>query len=66
MRVLDTGSGTAAVTRVLIDTTDGLTNWGTLGVHENIIEASWEALSESLVVGLLRAERLRSGGDESG
>ncbi|MBX7161430.1 MAG: citramalate synthase [Acidimicrobiia bacterium] len=66
VRVLDTGSGTAAVTRVLIDTTDGLTNWGTLGVHENIIEASWEALSESLVVGLLRAERLRSGGDESG
>lgn len=65
VRVLDTGSGTAAVTRVLIDTTDGLDNWGTIGVHENIIEASWEALSESLVVGLLRAARQRSAGADA-
>jgi len=55
VRVLDTGSGTEAVTRVLIDSTDGRQNWGTIGVHENIIEASWQALSESLVVGLMRA-----------
>jgi 2-isopropylmalate synthase len=53
VRVLDTGKGTGAVTRVLIDTTDGEVLWTTIGVSENIIEASWQALYDSVVYGLL-------------
>ena len=53
VRVLDTSKGTGAVTRVLIDSTDGERTWSTIGVSENIIEASWEALSDSVVYGLL-------------
>nr|MDQ2724497.1 citramalate synthase [Actinomycetota bacterium] len=53
VRVLDTGRGTAAVTRVLIDSTDGERSWTTIGVSENIIEASWEALAASVIFGLL-------------
>ncbi len=56
VRVLDTAKGTGAVTRVLVDTTDGDRTWTTIGVSENIIEASWQALFDSLVYGLLRAE----------
>ncbi len=56
VRVLDTGKGTAAVTRVLIDSTNGERTWSTIGVSENIIEASWLALSDSIVYGLLHAE----------
>jgi 2-isopropylmalate synthase len=55
VRVLDTGKGTGAVTRVLVDTTDGQTTWTTIGVSENIIEASWQALYDSVVFGLLHA-----------
>jgi len=55
VRVLDTNRGTGAVTRVLIDSTDGETSWSTIGVSENIIEASWQALSDSIVYGLLRS-----------
>ena len=55
VRVLDTGHGTAAVTRVLLDSTDGERTWSTIGVSENIIDASWQALSDSLVFGLLHA-----------
>jgi 2-isopropylmalate synthase len=55
VRVLDTQKGTAAVTRVLIDSTDGERAWSTIGVSENIIEASWQALSDSIVYGLLHA-----------
>jgi 2-isopropylmalate synthase len=51
--VLDTSKGTGAVTRVLIDSTDGERTWSTIGVSENIIEASWEALQDSIVFGLL-------------
>ena len=54
VRVLDTAKGTGAVTRVLIDSTDGDRTWTTIGVSENIIEASWEALADSLVFGLLK------------
>ncbi|MGH9032281.1 MAG: citramalate synthase, partial [Acidimicrobiia bacterium] len=57
VRVLDTAKGTGAVTRVLIDSTDGERDWTTIGVGENIIEASWQALEDSLVYGLLRAEQ---------
>jgi 2-isopropylmalate synthase len=55
VRVLDTGLGTGAVTRVLVDTSDGEQTWTTIGVSENIIEASWQALYDSIVLGLLRA-----------
>ncbi len=53
VRVLDTGAGTGAVTRVLLDSTDGERTWSTIGVSENIIEASWQALLDSLVFGLM-------------
>ncbi len=56
VRVLDTKLGTGAVTRVLIDTTDGEITWTTIGVSENIIEASWRALYDSIVYGLLHSE----------
>ena len=55
VRVLDTGKGTGAITRVLLDSTDGTREWTTIGVSENIIEASWQALVDSLVYGLLHA-----------
>jgi 2-isopropylmalate synthase len=55
VRVLDTAKGTAAVTRVLIDSTNGDRAWTTIGVSENIIEASWQALYDSIVFGLLHA-----------
>jgi 2-isopropylmalate synthase len=49
VRILDQDHGTGAVTRVLLDSTDeGGREWGTIGVSENIIEASWEALVDSL------------------
>jgi 2-isopropylmalate synthase len=56
VRVLDSTRATAAVTRVLIDTTDGERTWTTIGVSENIIEASWRALFDSIVYGLLLHE----------
>jgi 2-isopropylmalate synthase len=42
--------------RVLIDSTDGDRAWSTVGVSENVIEASWQALVDSLVYGLLHAQ----------
>jgi 2-isopropylmalate synthase len=56
VRVLDTQKGTGAVTRVLIDTSNGDRSWTTIGVSDNIIEASWQALHDSLVYGLLLAD----------
>lgn len=53
VRVLDTGKGTGAVTRVLLDSTNGEREWTTIGVSENIIEAAWQALADSIVYGLL-------------
>jgi 2-isopropylmalate synthase len=53
VRVLDSAKGTGSVTRVLIDSTDGDRTWTTIGVSENIIAASWQALSDSVVYGLL-------------
>ncbi len=52
VRILDAMHGTDAVTRVLIETTDGQTSWSTVGVGPNIIEASWEALTDSAIWGL--------------
>ena len=48
VRILDEHQGTEAVTRVLLDTSDGHDSWGSIGVSENVIEASWEALVDSL------------------
>ncbi|HET7120949.1 MAG TPA: citramalate synthase [Solirubrobacterales bacterium] len=48
VRILDEAHGTGAVTRVLLDSADEKREWGTIGVSENIIEASWEALVDSL------------------
>jgi 2-isopropylmalate synthase len=48
VRILDEAHGTGAITRVLLDSTDSKREWGTIGVSENIIEASWEALVDSL------------------
>ena len=53
VRVLESDRGTGAVTRVLLDTTDGERTWTTIGVSANIIEASWQALVDSIVYGLL-------------
>ncbi len=54
VRVLDENKGTGAVTRVLIESSDGTRVWGTVGVSENIIEASWEALVDAVEFGLSR------------
>jgi len=54
VRIVDSGSGTAAKTRVLIQTTDGASEWGTVGVNENIIEASLEALVDSFEYALVK------------
>ncbi|MGH2963135.1 MAG: citramalate synthase [Solirubrobacterales bacterium] len=48
VRILDEHHGTGSVTRVLLDSSDGREEWGSIGVSENIIEASWEALVDSL------------------
>jgi 2-isopropylmalate synthase len=48
VRILDETKGTGAVTRVLLDASDGHESWGSIGVSENIIAASWEALVDSL------------------
>ena len=58
VRLLDESQGTDATTRVTITATDGIDTWGTVGVSENVIEASWNALVDSLEYGLYRA-RLR-------
>jgi 2-isopropylmalate synthase len=56
VRVLSAGEGTGASTRVLIESWDGATKWGTVGVSENIIEASWQALVDSIDYKLLKEE----------
>ena len=53
VRILDEWKATGAVTRVLLDASDGVDTWGTIGVHENVIEASWDALVDSLEAGML-------------
>ncbi|MDM8533509.1 citramalate synthase [Clostridiaceae bacterium HSG29] len=56
VRVLDSNDGTEAKVRVLIETTDGNNNWGTVGASTNIIEASWKALVDSIEFGILYRE----------
>ena len=53
VRILDETKGTEAVTRVLLDASDGVDTWGAIGVSENVIESSWEALVDSLEAGML-------------
>lgn len=53
VRVLDEKRGTAAKVRVLIQSSDGKNSWGTVGVSENLIEASWEALVDSIEYGII-------------
>ncbi|MBK5250527.1 MAG: citramalate synthase, partial [Actinomycetales bacterium] len=54
VRLLDTSHGTDAITRVLIEMTDGQRSWSTVGVGPNILEASWEAIVEGIVFGLVK------------
>jgi 2-isopropylmalate synthase len=54
VRILDQGHGTDAITRVLIETTDGESSWVTVGVGHNVIEASWGALIDGVTFGLRR------------
>ena len=55
VRVLNADAATAARVRVLIQSTDGVRTWGTVGVSENVVEASWQALVDRLEFVLLRA-----------
>ncbi len=57
VRILDQGHGTDAITRVLIETSDGLSTWVTVGVGANVIEASWEALMDAITFGLRRQDQ---------
>ena len=59
VRILDEKKGTGAVTRVLLDASDGHDTWGAIGVSENIIEASWDALVDSLEAGMLPGRAAR-------
>ena len=60
VRDLDSSDGTSARVRVLCEHANADDQWGTVGVHENIIDASWKALVEGLTIGLLR-HRERNG-----
>ena len=53
VRILDEDKGTGAVTRVLLDASDGTRVWGSIGVSENVVSASWKALVDSLERGML-------------
>ena len=55
VRILDGGSASGATTRVLLSATNGVRDWTTIGVSPNIIEASWRALEDSIVYGLLHS-----------
>jgi 2-isopropylmalate synthase len=52
VRILEGSHGTGAVTRVLVETSDGNREWTTVGVHENVVEASWRALVDALTYGI--------------
>ncbi len=57
VRVLTAAEGTAARVRVLIESGDGKTKWGTVGVSENVIEASWQALVDSIEYKLVKSRK---------
>jgi 2-isopropylmalate synthase len=56
VRIVSGAHGTDAVTRVLVETSDGHTEWSTVGVHENVIAASWQALDDAYTSGLHRQQ----------
>ena len=58
VRVLYGQKGTESTVRVLIESSDGLNSWSTVGVSENIIEASWQALQDSFNYKLLKSQHL--------
>ena len=62
VRILDAKAGTAAKTRVLLESRDIKDEWSTVGVSENIIEASWQALVDSVEYKLLKDERTEKKG----
>jgi 2-isopropylmalate synthase len=62
VRVLAGNRGTGSRVRVLIESGDGRTKWGTVGVSQNIIEASWEALVDSIEYKLLKLDSSSNGG----
>jgi 2-isopropylmalate synthase len=62
VRILDEWKATGATTRVLLDATDGSDTWGAIGVHENVIEASWDALVDSLEAGMVRTRAAEAPG----
>ena len=55
VRILEGAHGTGAVTRVLVRTSDGVSEWDTVGVDENVIAASWQALDDAYTYGLVVA-----------
>jgi len=54
VRILEGVKGTDAVTRVLVETTNGQREWTTIGVHENVIAASWQALDDAVHFGMIK------------
>jgi len=60
---LNSEGGTKARIRVMIDSTDGTDNWSTVGVSDNVIDASYSALHDGIVYKLLRDELKREAGD---
>ena len=60
VRILDGDAGTSAKTCVLIDSSNGDLFWSTVGSSPNIIEASWQALADSLEYALLKSERVQN------
>ena len=59
VRVLSSGEGTGASVRVLIESGDGHSQWGTVGVSHNVIEASWQALVDSIDYKLYKDRKRR-------
>ena len=55
VRILEGAHGTGAVTRVLVRTSDGDREWDTVGVDENVIAASWQALEDAYTFGLMQS-----------
>jgi 2-isopropylmalate synthase len=65
VRILEGSHGTGAVTRVLVETVDAGNDWTTVGVHENVVEASWHALVDALTYGLARGAVVAEGSRSS-
>jgi 2-isopropylmalate synthase len=58
VRILEGRDGTSAITRVLVDSSDGERRWSTVGASPNILEASWQALADSMEYALIQSEGL--------